>query len=168
VPPANTNIASFSTTKPKFHCAELEVGELLFEKFVYDPENIEGAWENRFKGKIYGSLSILAASMVSYAIDSNISLSKVFNLTLNTVQKLELYGGGNSKELNTKLYEDILPKIYDPSLSDELKKFYTSVPQYLKKSEYGLKEIDGKVSSKLLNDFSGYGKEFLNAKALKL
>ncbi len=180
-------IASFThdSLTSKFKGSDISDSKLTFERFVYDGQNYEGAWDKRYKGSIYGSLSILTAAVTLLYSNEKIALSYIFNLALNCIHKNIELGGGSKNALNFTEINDFVRHVFSLNriktveekqdtntkgyeFKGTLKKFYSAQPCYYAKCEYGLQKINNGFRSDLLSDIAGYGEHFLHSKAVEI
>jgi hypothetical protein len=180
-------IASFTneSLQLKLNGSEIPENKLTFEKFVYDCQNCEGAWDKKYKGSIYGSLSILTAAVTMLYTEYKFSLSYIFNLALNCIHKNIELGGGIEDNINFSAINPFLKEAFSLNIfnndcenkdiiknkkkfEDSLKKFYSAYPSYYTKCQYGIKKSNNSFNSNLLSDVAGYGAFFLYAKAVEI
>jgi hypothetical protein len=185
-------IASFSNEqeRSKFritvnkNTTSVKAEKIAFERFVYDTQNCEGAWDNKHKGCIYGSLSILTAAITLLYSDKKASISYILGLALNSIQKNIELGGGSDQDPDYTEINSYLTRVFslvqknkkikskkdkqDDEFAKSFKRFYSAYPQYHDSLNYGLKRTEDGFKSDILSDVAGHGEHYLYAKAVEI
>jgi len=173
--------ASFTRCRPRPDGPEPLFDCLHFERFLYHPDSLEGAWVVKRPGKSFGITSILTAAVVRHELDPEsypLYLALCHGLA---AAKINHELGGGSRDLDTESAKEhirqmLLPPappsaerkdhlIKDIALPESV--YCTAYPSTLL-DETLLKSGAAKENFKsdLLQDITGEGLEYVAAKAL--
>jgi len=148
---------------------------VTLEKFLYDPDDLEGSWRARRPGHVVGSTSILTAAVVRHELDPpTYPLYLALGRGLAAVRENHDVGGGSNgfsaNAVDSKLRETFHPR---EDQREPAATYYSAFPRSLlgervKKSRevaQGEERAQPGPRSDLLADFTGWRLEYVAAKA---
>lgn len=148
---------------------------VTLERFLYDPDDLEGSWKARCPGHVVGSTSILTAAVVRHELDpATYPLYLALGRGLAAVRENHDVGGG-SKDFSADAVEAKLSEIFHPQegKGESAAIYYSAFPRSLlgeraKKGREAAQAEERAPSgpkSDLLADFTGWRLEYVAAKA---
>jgi hypothetical protein len=150
--------ASF-TRLPLFGARGARLSErVCFERCLYDPENLEGAWTAKRPGLGSDGTSILAAAMARHEIDpQGYPLFIALGRGLAAIRKAHENGGGPARNGLFSLSTEAMRAVFQPEKGEPEAAYYTAFPHSLLDDEK-LRQRPA-TKSDLLRDFTGSGFE---------
>ncbi len=142
-------------------CGELERGlseRVSFERCLFDPESLEGAWTAKRPGLGSDGTSMLAAAMARHEIDpQGYPLFLALGRGLAAIRKAHENGGGPARNGLFSLSTEALRAVLQPVKGEPEAAYYTAFPHSLLDDEK-LRQRPA-TKSDLLRDFTGSGFE---------
>ncbi|HEY7545966.1 MAG TPA: RyR domain-containing protein, partial [Blastocatellia bacterium] len=177
----NAGAASFTRCRPLPNGPEPLLDRLHFERFLYHPDSLEGAWTSKRPGNTFGITTMLTAAAVRHELDPAsypLYIALCHGLAAAEISHEQ---GGGSRDLDTKVADEHIRQMLlpppepgtepDAHLIKDLARpesvYCTAYPSRLLDETLlkpGSERID--VKSDLLQDITGEGLEYVAAKAM--
>jgi len=139
--------------------------QAIFERLVYHPEELEGAFMARHPGEVFGATSILTAAVVRHELDAaSYPLFLALGRGLAGVRGNQETGGGADDRFNAGASLTPIGHSFHPKAGEPAGIFRSAFPhRFLGRN--GDRSGD---SSDLLGDLTGPGLEYIAAKASEI
>lgn len=154
----------------------LHAGNARLERFVYRPDELEGAWYDRNPGLTFGVSPIIAAAVARHDLDSSTyPLFIAIARALGAARLSHETGGGQDEEKYVPekslkdialLYHPPVPEKGKPKSHDPADVYFSSFPHRLLTRPQLKDQLDGE--SDLLRDLTGATDEYVAAKAIEV
>ncbi len=144
-----------------------------FERFVYHPDETEGAWGEARPGRIFGIASLMTASMVRHVLNpGDYPLFLALGRGLGAARLNHEAGAGEEGHFDPRAAAGAIRKAFHPAVvdgkpaDDAASEFFSAFPHQILDNKAMKRQPD--AESDLLRDFTGAGLEYVFAKATEV
>ncbi len=140
--------------------------KVTFERFLFDPEHLEGSWRAKRPGHVVGTTSVLTAALARHELDpASYPLFLALGRGLAAARVNHDVGGGWSRAFEADATDRELRAAYHPdrNLPDPATAYSAAFPRSFVQRDGGTDQEEFK--SDLLADLTGSGLEYVAAKA---
>ncbi len=161
--------ASFSRLAQPYMRRKALLGKARFERFIYHPENLEGTCQARMPGQTFGASSVMAAAIARHLLDGErYSLFLAVGRALEAMRSVHEHGaeideGKGNFSAATGYEQAGLILNNAPGRNEPAAAFSTAFPHEMFSGKVTRKQKAGE--SDLLRDLTGFGLEYVAAKA---